>query len=92
MSNSRQSGWLTRGTFLIRMAKESLIVFPVALLMSFYGVLRLSSRFEVSNATIVGFALLLTVCMSAWFARKSLRQFPEPGPHEPSSQAPIEPK
>jgi hypothetical protein len=92
MSDAPQTSWLTRGTFLERMAKESVIVFPVALVMSGYGVLKLSRHgIEGTSAMIFGFALLVTIFMSGFYAWKSLREYPE-SVQLPTGQAPIEPE
>ncbi|WP_142988145.1 hypothetical protein [Granulicella rosea] len=74
------------------MAKESIVIFPIALLMSFYGSVRYASL-DLSAQDIAAVAVLLTLAMSAYFARKSPRR-PPTLPQSPAqvSSEPIEPK
>jgi hypothetical protein len=71
MSDKHKYGWLSSGTYLQRAAKESVIIFPVALIMSFYGSVRYSDRIDLSPVAVVVFAIILTVCLSSYFAHRS---------------------
>jgi hypothetical protein len=74
MADDRQTNWFASGSFLERMTKESLIVFPVALLMTWYGAIRYSDRIDVSRAMYWVIVFLITVGMSAFFAYRSQRK------------------
>jgi hypothetical protein len=93
MNDEKQTNWPARGNLFQRMAKESLIVFPVALVMTYYGSLRYSSRIDVSPLMFWGIVVLLTVGMSGYFAHKSQRTIARrPAPRTAPAPEQIEPK
>ncbi|HEY4358915.1 MAG TPA: hypothetical protein VGN16_24425 [Acidobacteriaceae bacterium] len=68
MSSPQTEGWLTRGSFLQRLGKESLIVGPVAFLCCFYAIARY--RIDIPTIGLVAIAALITVAASAYFATR----------------------
>jgi len=76
-----KESWFTRGTFLQRLAKESLIIAPFSFLMCFYGAFIRSSRLNLSVSAVVAIALLLTGVISSYNATRPVAasRVKEPG-------------
>ena len=89
--------WLTSGSLLERWAKETLISAPIVAVMILYIYFRAMIRFDsVFNwFTYAGVTLAGSLIAGSYYARKSLKKYPNQSSVNPDSVefgAPIEPK
>ena|GEM_PF-5402050 len=82
MSRVKKVSWITTGTFSQRLAKESLVIFPCALIFACYYVFVRSDVAEFSVLKLLAVAIGITLSFGIYNARK-----PAPQPVTDPSQS-----